>query len=66
MARAIVVALFVGLGVVVSIAWGLSGLAVYLVLALIPLGGVFVLTRFGDWIQRISRGRFDDEARRRS
>ena len=65
MARSIALAVVVGLGILVTVLWGLTGLAVYVVLALILLGGIYVLGFFGDWIQRTSRGRFDDDARRR-
>ena len=65
MARAVALALIVGLGVLVALLWGLTGLVIYLVFALILLGGVYSLGFFGDWIQRTSRGRFDNEARRR-
>ena len=65
MVRAIALAIIVGLGVLVAILWGLTGFVVYLVFALILLGGIYVLGFFGDWIQRTSRGRFDNDARRR-
>jgi hypothetical protein len=65
MLRRVALALVVGLGVLVAVLWGLNGLAVYLVFALILGGGVYSLGFFGDWIQRTSRGRFDDDARRR-
>jgi hypothetical protein len=65
MLRRVALAFVVGLGVLVAIFWGLNGLAVYLVFALILGGGVYALVFFGDWIQRTSRGRFDDDVRRR-
>ena len=65
MARSIALAVVAGLGIVVAALWGLTGLAIFVVLALILLGGIYVLGYFGDWIQRTSRGRFDDDARRR-
>ena len=65
MARAIALVLIVGLGILVAILWGVNGFLVYLVLALALLGGVYALGSFGGWVQRSSRGRFDDEARRR-
>ena len=65
MARSIALAVVAGLGIVVAVLWGVTGLAVFVVLALILLGGIYVLGSFGDWIQRTSRGRFDDDARRR-
>ena len=65
MARSIALAIVAGLGILVTVLWGLTGLAIFVVLALILLGGIYVLGYFGDWIQRTSRGRFDDDARRR-
>ena len=65
MARSVALAVVVGLAILVAVLWGLTGLAIYVVLALILLGGIYVLGYFGDWIQRTSRGRFDDDARRR-
>ncbi|MBA3245221.1 MAG: hypothetical protein H0T61_08615 [Actinobacteria bacterium] len=65
MAPAVALALIVGLGVLVALLWGLTGFVIYLVFALILLGGIYALGFFGDWIQRASRGRFDDDARRR-
>ena len=65
MARSLALALIVGLGVLVAIIWGLNGFLVYLVIAILFLGGTYALGSFGTWIQRSSRGRFDDDARRR-
>jgi hypothetical protein len=65
MARSVALAVVVGLGILVAVLWGLTGLAIYVLLALILLGGIYVLGFFGDWIQRTSRGRFDDERRGR-
>ena len=65
MARSVALAVVVGLGILVAVLWGLTGLLIYVVLALILLGGIYVLGFFGDWIQRTSRGRFDDDRRRR-
>ena len=65
MSRSLALALLVTLGVLVVIFWGLNGVVIYLVFAVFLLGVVYALGFFGDWIQRVSRGRFDDEARRR-
>ena len=65
MLRTFPLALLVALGVLVAILWGLNGAVIYLVFAFLLLGVVYTLGFFGDWIQRLSRGRFDDEARRR-
>jgi hypothetical protein len=65
MARALALAAIVGLGVLVAVLWGGSGLAIYLFFVVVLGGAVFALGSFGDWIQRTSRGRFDDDARRR-
>ena len=61
MARSVAIAIVAGLGILVTVLWGLTGLAIYVVLALILLGGTYVLGFFGDWIQRTSRARFDDD-----
>ena len=65
MARSVALAVVVGLGIVVAVLWGPTGFLVYLVLSLLLLGGIHVLGFFGDWIQRTSRGRFEDGGRRR-
>ena len=65
MLRTFPFALLVALGVLVAILWGLNGVVIYLVFAFLVLGVVYTLGFFGDWIQRTSRGRFNDEARRR-
>ena len=65
MARALALAVIAGLGLLVTLLWGWSGLAVYLFFGVVLGGGVFALGSFGDWIQRTSRGRFDDDERRR-
>ena len=65
MSRSLALALLVTLGVLVVIFWGLNGVVIYLVFTVFLLGVVYALGFFGDWIQRVSRGRFDDEARRR-
>lgn len=65
MARSVALAIVAGLGILVALLWGLTGLAIYVVLALILLGGIYALGFFGDWIQRTSRGRFDDDRSRR-
>ena len=65
MLRTFPLALLVALGVLVAILWGLNGFVIYLVFAFLLLGVVYTLAFFGDWIQRTSRGRFNDEARRR-
>ena len=64
MARWVALAIVAGLGILISVLWGPTGLLIYVVLALILLGGIYVLGYFGDWIQRTSRGRFDDDRRR--
>jgi hypothetical protein len=65
MARSVALAIVAGLGILVAVLWGLSALAIYVVLALLLLGGIYVLGYFGDWIRQTSRGRFDDDRRRR-
>jgi hypothetical protein len=65
MARPVALAIVAGLGIVVALLWGLTGLAIYAVLALLLLGGIYVLGYFGDWVRQTSRGRFDDDRRRR-
>ena len=65
MARSVALAVVVGLGILIAVLWGLTGLLIYVVLSLILLGGIYALGFFGDWIQRTSRGRFDDDGRRR-
>ena len=65
MLRTFPFALLVALGVLVAILWGLNGVVIYLVFAFLVLGVVYTLGFFGDWIQRTSRGRFNDEVRRR-
>jgi uncharacterized membrane protein len=65
MARSVALAVVVGLGILIAVLWDLTGLLIYVVLALILLGGIYALGFFGDWIQRASRGRFDDDRRRR-
>ena len=65
MSRTIALALIVGLGVLVASLWGLTGFVVYVVFAVILWGAVHAIGFFGDWIERTSRGRFDDDAPRR-
>jgi polyferredoxin len=65
MLRTLALALLVALGVLVAILWGLNAIVIYLVFAFLLLGVVYTLGFFGEWIQRTSRGRFNDDARRR-
>jgi hypothetical protein len=65
MARAFALAVIVGLGLLVAVLWGWAGLTVYLFFVVVLGGGAFALGAFGDWVQRTSRGRFDDDARKR-
>ena len=65
MLRTLALAVLVALGVLVAILWGLNAIVIYLVFAFLLLGVIYTLGFFGDWIQRASRGRFNDDARRR-
>jgi len=65
MLRTLALSLLVALGVLVAILGGLNAIVIYLVFAFLLLGVVYTLGFFGDWIQRTSRGRFNDDARRR-
>ena len=63
MAARISIALVVGLGLAVLLAWGIRAFVVYAFFALIAGGVSFAAAGGGEWLTRASRGRFDDRHR---
>lgn len=64
MARRIALGVVLALGLVVLLAWGLDGLLVYLVFAAVAAAVTYAAGSGGEWLERSSRGRFDDDRRR--
>ncbi len=64
MARRIALAVLVVLGLAVVVAWGLDGLFVFLVFAAVAAAVTYAAGSGGQWLERSSRGRFDDDHRR--
>ncbi len=65
MARRIALAIVAGLGLVVLLVWGLDGLLVYLVFAAVASAVAYATGAGGQWLERSSRARFDDDRRGR-
>ena len=63
-ARVVLAVLAVG-GVLIAIFAGWGGLVVYLFFVLVAGGVALAASSGGDWLTRASRGRFDDDRRRR-
>jgi hypothetical protein len=60
MARRFAIAALIGGALVVLAFWRLDGLLVYLALAVAVGAFVYAFGSFGDWLQVVSRRRFDD------
>ncbi len=65
MARRIAIAVLVLGGVLVVAFTGFDGLLVFVVLVAVAWAFTAALGSAGEWLQRSSRRRFDDDARRR-
>ena len=63
MAAKISLAVIVGLGLAILLAWGVRAFVVFAFFAVIAGGVSFAAAGGGEWLARSSRGRFDDRGR---
>jgi hypothetical protein len=63
MAARISLAIVAGLGLAILLAWGFRAFVVFAFFAVIAAGVSFAAAGGGEWLERSSRGRFDDRGR---